>query len=69
MLVLGLRSLLRLNAGAEFPDEAAELARDADLDLVVMKLSLAEHLEAMTQASLGFPGELPDPPCNPFLPG
>ena len=69
MLVLGLRSLLPLNAGAEFPDEGAEFTRDADLDLVVMKLSLAEHLEAMTQASLGLPGELPDPPCDPFLPG
>ena len=66
---MGSGGLLRFDAGAEFPDEGAEFARNADFDLVVMELPLKQHLEAMTEAHLCFPGEVLDPIFHPFLSG
>lgn len=67
MLVLGRGFLLRFEAGAQFPDEGAEFARDADLDFVVMELPFAQGVEAVTEAYLSFPGKVLDPGVNAFL--
>lgn len=55
------RGLFGFEAGAEFPDEAGELAGDGGLDLVVMHASFAQHGETVAEAGLGFPGEFLDP--------
>lgn len=69
MLVLGSGCLLRFDAGAELPDEGAEFSGDADFDLVVMELSFAQHVEAVAESHLGFPGEVFDPLGGAFLTG
>ena len=57
------------DAGAEFPDEGGEFPCHRYFDFVVMKLSLLEGFEAMTEARLGFPGEVFDPLGGTFLSG
>ncbi len=66
-LVLGCGSLLRFDAGAEFPEEGGEFTGNADFDFVVMELSFFEHLEAVTEAGLSFPGQFFDPGGGAFL--
>ena len=52
---MGGACLLGFDAGAELPDEGAEFSGDADFDFVVMKLSFAQHVEAVAEPQLGFP--------------